>query len=154
MKSIIAITVAVACALFAATAATAQIDAGTVEAGVNTGSWGFDPYIGYFIVDDLEIGGGAGFRKADDDEYSLIKVFGRYHFPRVEESSFAFFADASVEREATEDDDDNTVRLGGGVKFFATEILSVNLFGNYYKTFSNKDEDGFEAGIGLSVFIK
>ncbi|MCE9615743.1 MAG: outer membrane beta-barrel protein [Lentisphaerae bacterium] len=146
----------VACSL---SAVAANLDQGTKELRLD-GDIDFDTAagdsiqldmgLGYFVADNLEVGGVAGL--ADDDRLTLWRLgaFGELNLP-VEDLPVVPFVGAGLawayaDPDRGDSEDALVLGLAGGAKYFVTEDLAIALQLNYQFA----SEDIFDEEDGLS----
>lgn len=130
------------CALLAAATFGAPLTAGLHEgrieipADADANVYDFPPVsgsIGYFPVDNLEIGAIMGFRKSNKESYWVngsvweLGVFGEYHMD-VDFFLQPYVGARAVQLDGEEDDDNvNEMAAYVGVKAFLTEQVAVSV---------------------------
>jgi len=144
------------------------LKAGTTEVSVNfTGAYnsaGPTPFIGYFVSDEIEIGGGFMMEVGDYDGKSYtstaLTLLGRLNTPI--EQNLVVFGEVGLEqvnvKQKTGGTDKTAFILGVGGRVFPSKAFSMNftldyIIGNYESGNSDVDSDSLRVGLGLSVFI-
>jgi len=114
-------------------------------------TFGLNPSAGYFLQDDLAVGGQLGLAiiGGDVETTSAVSIvpFARYYF------GSPFFAQAGIGLSSSEGHTESILRLMGGYSIFLNPAVSLE------PVISIRFEDGFERsfilfGVGLQVFLQ
>jgi hypothetical protein len=144
--------------------AKSDLKTGTTEIGVNFFNAhniaGVTPFIGYFVTDEIEVGGGfmleAGDVEGNDYTTTAISLLGRYHIPI--EHNIVLFGEVGLEQiNAGRDAIGNDISafiIGVGGRIFPSKTFSMNLSVDYIiGSYNNFDTNALRLGLGLSVFM-
>lgn len=156
-----------------------QFKAGTVDISIQytggPGTIAVVPFMGYFVSDNIEIGGGftlergklSGDGDKEDVDNTGFEVLCRYHLVKDSSSKSqvvqvvpffeAGFANFNLNIE-DEDFDVTVLLLGGGIRVFHSSNFSTNFFidyiiGDLSLNNENYDYDSFRLGFSLSLFV-
>ena len=145
-----------------------KLKAGTTEVSVNyTGDYnsaGVKPFIGYFISDEIEIGGGFSVETGDYEgsgyTTTALMLLGRFNV--ATEDNLVLFGEAGIEQVNVDQGaggvDRTAFILGVGGRVFPSDAFSLNfslnyIIGSYDSGATSTDTDSIRLGMGLSVFI-
>ena len=145
--------------------AESNLKADTVEIGVSySGSYRgarVVPYIGYFLTNEVEIGGAfmveTGNYDRNDYTTTALSILGRYNVPI--EKDLNLFGEIGLEQVNVDDGSDKSAfLLGVGARLFPKKNFSINfvldyIIGSYETGNTDIDTDGFRLSVGLSVFL-
>jgi hypothetical protein len=145
--------------------AESNLKADTVEVGISySGSYSSArtvPFIGYFLTDEVEVGGAfiveTGNYDSNDYTTTALSILGRYNVP-IEENLY-LFGEIGLEQVNVDDGSDaSAFLLGVGARVFPKDNFSINflldyIIGSYETGNTDVDTDGFRLSVGLSVFV-
>ena len=144
------------------------LKADTTEFGVNFTSGPLTasarPFIGYFVSDEIEVGGGFMVETGDVESKSYtttaLTLLGRYNVPM--EQNMAVFGELGIEQVNVDKDvgsgDSSLFLIGVGGRVFPSKNFCLNftcdyVIGNYENNGKDYDTNALRLGLGLSVFV-
>jgi hypothetical protein len=145
-----------------------DLKAGTTEVSVTYAgaynSVGLRPFIGYFVTDEIEVGGSflveSGDYEGNDYTTTALTLLGRYNVPI--EQNLVVFGEVGIEQINLDSGsggvDETTFLMGVGARVFPSKAFSMNfsfdyIIGSFDTPGADVDTDSLRAALGLSVFI-
>jgi hypothetical protein len=138
-----------------------RIDLNTAK---NSTHIGFTPNAGYFIINNLAVGGNftLDYTKSGNDKVTDFSVgpFARYYFTNAKArplllGSFGYISQHLKGTGYSSDNNGFNFFLGGGAAIFINDNVSIEMLAGYshtkYKGFDGSG--GFNLGIGFQVYL-
>ncbi len=113
---------------------------------------GISAAAGYFLMDNLAIGGEVGIQSYGSD--TGFKLMGNVSYYFLETNSGAVFGRVGmgVDQE-TNGDSSFAIDLTGGYSFFITDVIAIEPIAGFFIPFEKGRDASFNLGVGFSLYF-